>query len=126
MPIGIYIEGAGSGVQIVNNHIHDITTTAATTPKKCSSNALGMAVYGSRAPASIDGLVIGGNEIDDLHTGLQRVHVGGRQRRWICGGQQPRARQRQYRYRCDRFREGFARYGLRPGAQRRDPRQPGL
>jgi hypothetical protein len=56
-------------LQIVNNHIHDITTTAKTTPAACSSNALGMAVYGSAAPAAISGLVVSGNEIDSLQTG---------------------------------------------------------
>ncbi len=69
VPVGIYIFGAGSGVQIVNNHIHDIVTTARTTPKKCSSNALGMAVYGSAAPEPITALAISGNELDHLRTG---------------------------------------------------------
>jgi hypothetical protein len=69
VPVGIYLTGAGSGVQIVNNHIHLITTTAKTTPKQCGSNALGLAAYGSRAPASINGLVISGNELDHLQTG---------------------------------------------------------
>jgi hypothetical protein len=69
VPVGVYIFGAGTGVQIVNNHIHDIVTNAKTTPRKCGSNALGMAVYGSSAPASINGLVISGNELDDLQTG---------------------------------------------------------
>ena len=78
VPIGIYITGAGSGVQIVNNHIHNITTTAKTSPKKCGSDALGMAVYGSQAPASISGLVISGNEIDDLQTGCsESVSIDG-------------------------------------------------
>ena len=69
VPVGVYVSGAGSNVQIVNNHIHDITTTAKTTPKACGSDALGMAVYGSAAPAAISGLVVSGNEIDDLMTG---------------------------------------------------------
>jgi hypothetical protein len=69
VPIGIYITGAGDGVQIVNNHIHNITTTAKTNPNQCGSDALGMAVYGSKAPASISNLVVSGNELDDLLTG---------------------------------------------------------
>ena len=69
VPVGIYITGAASGDQIVNNHIHNITTTAKTTPTQCGSDALGMAVYGNQAPASINGLVISGNEIDHLQTG---------------------------------------------------------
>lgn len=69
VPIGIYILGAGSNLQIVNNHIHAIVTTAATTPAQCGSDALGLAVYGNMAPASINNLVISGNEIDHLKTG---------------------------------------------------------
>jgi len=69
VPIGIFITGAGDGVQIVNNHITVITTTAATTPKACSSNALGFAVYASKAPAPVSNLVFSGNEVDHLLTG---------------------------------------------------------
>lgn len=73
VPLGIYIEGAGSGVQIVNNHIHNITTTARTSPKKCGSDAFGMTVYGTKAPASISGLVISGNELDHMQTGCSET-----------------------------------------------------
>lgn len=69
VPVGIFVTGAGAGDQIVNNHIHGMTTTAPTTPTQCGSNALGLAVYGSAAPAAISGLVISGNEIDHLLTG---------------------------------------------------------
>ena len=69
VPVGIYIFGSGSNVQIVNNHIHDIVTAAKTNPNSCGSNALGMAVYGSAAPAPISALAISGNELDDLQTG---------------------------------------------------------
>jgi len=65
VPIGIYITGADSYIQILGNRIHDIVTTA----KGCNANALGMAVYGSSAPASINNLTISGNEIYDLTTG---------------------------------------------------------
>ena len=44
VPVGIYIYGAGSYLQILNNHIHNIETSA----KGCNANALGMAVYGTR------------------------------------------------------------------------------
>jgi hypothetical protein len=69
VPIGIYILGSGSNVQIVNNHIHDIVTTAKTTPKQCGSDALGMAVYGTGYTTPISALVVSGNELDDLVTG---------------------------------------------------------
>jgi len=73
VPIGIYIFGAGGNVQIVNNHIHDIVTTAKTNPWLCSSNAFGLTVYGTRAPASINGLAIIGNEVDHLKTGCSET-----------------------------------------------------
>jgi hypothetical protein len=73
VPIGVYVFGAGSNVQIVNNHIHNIETLASTNPNLCGSNALGMAVYGSSAPASISSLVISGNELDDLKTGCSET-----------------------------------------------------
>jgi hypothetical protein len=68
-PIGVYVFGSGSNVQIVNNHIHDIVTTAPTNPWLCSSNAFGLTVDGTRAPDSISGLAIIGNEVDHLKTG---------------------------------------------------------
>jgi hypothetical protein len=69
VPIGVYIFGAGSNVQIVNNHIHNITTTAATTPTQCGSDALGLVAYGTQAPTAISNLVVSGNEFDHLKTG---------------------------------------------------------
>ena len=68
-PIGIWVFGSGSNVQIFNNHIHDIVTTARTNPRLCSSNAFGLTVDGSKAPASIFGLAVIGNEVDHLKTG---------------------------------------------------------
>lgn len=65
VPVGIYVLGAGSNIQILNNHIHNIVTTAS----GCNANALGMAIYGNQAPASINNLTISGNELDHLKTG---------------------------------------------------------
>ncbi len=50
VPIGIFVVGAGSNDQLVNNFVHDITTTAATNPRKCGSNAFGITVYGTEVP----------------------------------------------------------------------------
>ncbi len=69
VPIGIYIFGSGTNLQITNNHIHNITTTA----KGCAANAFGMTVYGTQAPASIDNLIISGNEIDHTKTGCSET-----------------------------------------------------
>ncbi len=73
VPIGIFVAGAGSSVQLINNSVHDITTTAKTTPKKCGSDAFGITVYGTQAPAAIDGLVVSGNEVRNLHTGCSET-----------------------------------------------------
>ncbi|MGC9293304.1 MAG: right-handed parallel beta-helix repeat-containing protein [Acidobacteriaceae bacterium] len=64
-PIGIYIYGADNNIQILNNHIHNIAATAS----GCNAEALGVAVYGSSAPASINNLLFSGNEVDHLTTG---------------------------------------------------------
>ncbi len=73
VPIGIYVTGAGSHVQIINNHVHAITTTAATTPNACASDALGVAVYGSKAPAAIADIVLSGNELNAMKTGCSET-----------------------------------------------------
>jgi hypothetical protein len=73
VPIGIYVQGAGSNIQLINNHVHDIATRARTTPDACGSDAFGITVDGTRAPAAIDGLVVSGNEIDHLHTGCSET-----------------------------------------------------
>src|ERR1700722_10320484 len=65
VPIGLYVTGAGSGIQLRDNHIHDIANTAS----GCAANAFGLKVEGTRAPQSVDGIVIDGNEIDHLVLG---------------------------------------------------------
>ena len=69
VPIGLYVLGAGSNIQILNNHIHNIATTAT----GCAANAFGLTVYGNQAPASINYLTIGGNEIDHTTTGCSET-----------------------------------------------------
>jgi uncharacterized protein DUF1565 len=73
VPIGIYVTGAGASDQLINNSVHDIVTTAATTPKKCGSDAFGITVYGTQAPDAIDGLAVSGNEVFDNHTGCSET-----------------------------------------------------
>ena len=73
VPIGIFVFGAGSNVQLINNNVHDITTTAQTTPLKCNSNAFGITVYGTKAPDAIDGLAVSGNEVWHLKTGCSET-----------------------------------------------------
>jgi hypothetical protein len=63
VPVGVWITGSGTSVKILNNLVHNITTTS-----EKNGNALGMAVYGtSKTP--ITQLVINGNEVYDLKTG---------------------------------------------------------
>ena len=79
VPVGIYVYGADSNIQILGNHIHDITTLGGT----CKANALGMAIYGSAAPAPIQNLVISGNQVDHLATGCsESVTLNGNVTNW--------------------------------------------
>jgi hypothetical protein len=65
VPVGIYITGAGTHIQLLNNHVHDIVTSAT----GCNANALGIAIYGTQAPASLNNITVSGNELDHLKTG---------------------------------------------------------
>ena len=62
-PAGVWITGSGTGIQILNNLVHNITTTS-----EANGNAFGISVYGtSKTP--VTQLVISGNEVYDLRTG---------------------------------------------------------
>jgi hypothetical protein len=66
VPVGIDFEGAGSNIEILNNHIHNIVQTLSS----CNAaNALAVALYGTQAPASISNVTLWGNEIDHNTTG---------------------------------------------------------
>jgi hypothetical protein len=71
-PSGVWITGSGTGIQILNNRVHRITTTS-----EQNGNAFGISVYGtSRTP--ITKLLISGNEVYDLRTGnSESVNVDG-------------------------------------------------
>ena len=72
-PAGIWVTGSGSGVQLLNNLVHNITTTS-----EKSGNAFGIAVYGTSASASIDSITISGNQVYSLKTGnSETVNVDG-------------------------------------------------
>jgi Protein of unknown function (DUF1565) len=73
VPIGIYVTGADNYIQLLSNHVHNITTTAPANANNCASDALGIAVYGSEAPASIDNLTLTGNEVDHNQTGCSET-----------------------------------------------------
>ncbi len=65
VPIGIYVTGAGKGIRLLDNRIHDIKTTAS----GCAANAFGLKVDGTRLATSINELIIANNEIDHLVLG---------------------------------------------------------
>jgi Right handed beta helix region len=69
VPIGIYITGGGSNISILNNHIHNIKTSAS----GCNANALGMAVYGNNGSVAISNLTVSGNELDHMTTGCSET-----------------------------------------------------
>jgi hypothetical protein len=72
VPTGVWITGSGTGIHILNNVVHCITTQS-----EENGNAFGISVYGtSRTP--ITQLVISGNEVYDLRTGQsESVNVDG-------------------------------------------------
>jgi hypothetical protein len=72
VPTGVWITGAGRGIQILSNRVHHITTTSET-----NGNAFGISVYGtSKSP--ITQLLINGNEVYGLRTGnSESVNVDG-------------------------------------------------
>ena len=62
-PAGIWITGSGSGVQLLNNLVHNITTTS-----EKNGNAFGIAVYGTSS-TPITNITISGNQVYSLKTG---------------------------------------------------------
>ena len=62
-PAGIWVTGSGSGVQLLNNVVHNITTTS-----EKNGNAFGIAVYGT-ASTPITNITISGNQVYSLKTG---------------------------------------------------------
>ena len=72
VPAGVWITGAGTGVQILNNQVYNITTTS-----EKNGNAFGISVYGT-SQTPITQLILSGNEVYDLRTGnSESVNVDG-------------------------------------------------
>ncbi|KQN97852.1 hypothetical protein ASF12_21970 [Paenibacillus sp. Leaf72] len=70
VPIGIYVSGAGSHISLLNNKIHDIKNTSTPTGSDLlGRDAHGIAVYGTKSPASLNNLTIDGNELYNLVLG---------------------------------------------------------
>jgi hypothetical protein len=64
-PAGIFITGSSSYIQILNNSIHDIGTNY----QGEDGNAFGIAVYGTKAPNSINNIIIDSNQLYNLKLG---------------------------------------------------------
>jgi hypothetical protein len=81
VPVGIDFEGAGTNIEILNNHIHNIVQTLGS----CNAaNALAVALYGTQAPASINNVTLSGNEIDHNTTGCsENVSFDGNVQYWV-------------------------------------------
>jgi hypothetical protein len=62
-PAGVWITGSGTGVQLLNNLVHNITTSS-----EENGNAFGIAVWGT-SETPITQLVISGNAVYSLKTG---------------------------------------------------------
>ena len=69
VPVGIHIRGASHHIQILDNHIHDIASTAPVDSNLMGRDALGLAVYGDDAANSIHDILIEDNELDHLTLG---------------------------------------------------------
>jgi hypothetical protein len=83
VPVGIDFEGAGSNLEILNNHIHNIVQTLGS----CNAaNALGVALYGTQAPTAISNVTFYGNQVDHNTTGCsENVSFDGNVQYWVMG-----------------------------------------
>ncbi|MBX3690980.1 right-handed parallel beta-helix repeat-containing protein [Dokdonella sp.] len=80
VPIGMYVTGAGTRIRLLDNHIHAIRNTG----NGCAANAFGLKVDGTRAPQSINDLIIAGNDIHDLVLGCsESFSLDGNVENWI-------------------------------------------
>ncbi len=62
-PAGIWVTGSGTGLNLLNNIVHNITTTS-----EKAGNAFGIAVYGTSS-TPISNITISGNRVYSLKTG---------------------------------------------------------
>ncbi|RKS77450.1 hypothetical protein CLV35_1136 [Motilibacter peucedani] len=85
-PVGIYVHRHDSRVSVLANHVHDLGNDADELGS-FDFGAHGIAAYGDDAQASITGLTIGGNTVDNLHLGAsESVVVNGNVDGWSVVG----------------------------------------
>lgn len=69
VPVGIYVEGSGSNISLLNNRVHNIKNTATLSGKELlGRDAHGIAVYGTEN-RPINNITIDGNELYNLVLG---------------------------------------------------------
>jgi hypothetical protein len=79
-PVGIYVNGGGTQVSLLNNRVHDIVNRTESCP---NGNAFGIEVYANDAINSINYLTISGNEVDHLRTGCsESLSLTGNVEKW--------------------------------------------
>ena len=67
-PVGVRVSGAGSNIQILNNHIHDISNKAAVS---AGPNAHGLLILGnSTTTTPLQNITVDSNELNNLVTGF--------------------------------------------------------
>lgn len=71
VPMAIRVEGAGKNIYLLKNKIHSIKTNYS----RKGSNAHAIAIYGSKAPAALENIVVENNEIYDLKLGSSEALV---------------------------------------------------
>jgi hypothetical protein len=88
-PAGIAITGTDSYIQILHNKVHGIVNNFCAANQTCCGNGScnggshGVAAYGTEAPASINHLVIDGNELYGLVLGQsESMPMNGNVERW--------------------------------------------
>jgi hypothetical protein len=86
VPAGVYVHGHDRGVRIIGNHVHDLGNDN-NTLGSFDINAHGIAAYGDDPDRPIRGLVIAGNQVDNLHLGAsESVVANGNVTGWAIRG----------------------------------------
>lgn len=75
VPTGIVIAGTSHHIELRENHIHDIASTAPLDEELLGADAHGIAVLGTVAPQAIHNIIIDGNELYDLTLGSSEALV---------------------------------------------------
>ncbi|MBA3531577.1 MAG: right-handed parallel beta-helix repeat-containing protein, partial [Ardenticatenales bacterium] len=74
-PVAIFVQGSAHHIQLKDNRIHAIETTALVDAERQGADAHAIAVYGTNVPESIHEIVIANNELYDLKLGSSEALV---------------------------------------------------